>query len=173
MSIFKRSGEVNNKLSQWFNKAGWLSMGVNMITLTWFFWGKYSEAFWLIRFSGCIAVSALVLGIEFAALSVLFEPSVLEELMGQNKSGNNIADAIATFGIIIVCGLSGLAFWYDWTINNTSFGLKTPNLDYQVLAGVVVFISEIFFWIANVCQISASKSSSKSTPRSGFKPAPK
>jgi hypothetical protein len=172
MSIFKRSSSVNSKLSEWFSKAGWLSMVVNMITLTWFFWGKYSQAFWLIRFSGCIAVSALILGIEFAALSVLFEPSVLEEMMGQNKTGNGIHDTIATAGIIIVCGLSGLAFWYDWTINNSSFGLKTTNIDYQVLAGVVVFISEIFFWIANVCEISAQKSTSKTSP-SGYKPAPK
>jgi hypothetical protein len=173
MSIFKRSSEVNQKLSQWFSNAGWLSMFVNLVTLVWFFWGKYAQAFWLIRISGCVAVSALILGIEFAALSVLFEPSVLDEFMAQNKSGNSISDIFSTIGIVVVCALAGLSFWYDWTINNSAFGLKTTNLDYQILAAVVVFISEIFFWIANVCEVSSGKNSSSSKSSTGYKPAPK
>ncbi len=170
MSIFKRSSSVNNKLAGWFTKAGWAAMAVNMTTLTWFFWGKYENAFWLIRVSGCVAVSALILGVEFAALAILFEPEVLEDFVKQNKTGNTIADFINSFGIIGVCALAGAAFWYDWTINVTSFQLKVNNLDYQVLAGVIVLISEIFFWIANVCEMSASKSGKSSSP---LKPAPK
>lgn len=169
MSIFSRSHSVNAKLAVWFVKAGWISVGLNMITLTWYFWGKYERAFWLIRVSGCAIVSALLLGIEFAALTVLLEPKVLEEFMGQNKTGNNISDLIATFSIITVCGLAGFAFWYDWTINVTAFRLETTNIDYQILAGVIVFVSELFFWIANVCEMSAGSPK----PNSPFKVPPK
>lgn len=171
MSIFKRSSAVNAKLATWFTKAGWISMLINMVTLTWYFWGKYERAFWLIRTSGCVAVSALILGIEFAALAILFEPSVLEEFMAQNKSGNSISDVIATIGIVIVCGLSGVSFWYDWTINVSAFRLETSNLDYQILGAVIVFISELFFWIANICEASAGKSP-KTSP-AALKPPPK
>lgn len=171
MSIFSRSSEVNAKLATWFIKAGWVSVALNMITLTWYFWAKYERAFWMIRISGCAAVSALILGVEFAALSVLLEPKVLEEFMGQNKTGNGVSDMIATVSIITVCGLAGLAFWYDWTINISAFRLETNNIDYQILAGVIVFISELFFWIANVCEMSASKSNSSS--KSPLKVPPK
>lgn len=164
MSIFSRSSTVNAKLASWFVKAGWISTGLNMTTLTWFFWGKYEKAFWLIRISGCVVVSALILGIEFAALTVLLEPKVLEEFMSQNKTGNNIADLITTVSIITVCGLAGFSFWYDWTINISAFRLETTDMDYQILAGVTVFVSELFFWIANVCEMSSAKSSSKSSP---------
>lgn len=163
MSIFSRSSEVNAKLATWFVKAGWISVGLNMVTLTWYFWAKYERAFWLIRTSGCVAVAALILGVEFAALTVLLEPAVLEEFMGQNKTGNSISDLIATIGIIVVCGLAGLAFWYDWTINISSFRLESNNIDYQILAAVIVFISELFFWIANVCEMSAGKSKAPKT----------
>ncbi|AKG21288.1 hypothetical protein [Calothrix sp. 336/3] len=170
MTIFARSPSVNTTLSQWFNRFGWASMFVNMITLTWFFWGKYQQAFWLIRLTGCIAVSALILGIEFAALSVLFEPAVLDEFIGQNKQQNSISNAITTAGMVAVSFIAGAAFWYDWVINTSAFQLKTNDLDYQILAAVIVLISEIFFWVANVCEISGKR---KPLPKTTNKPEPK
>lgn len=175
MGILSRDATVNSSLAQIFNKLGWFAMLVNLITLVWFFWGKYGRAFWLIRVFGSGAVSALILGIEFAALSVLFEVEVLEEFVSINKTSNPIANVISTVAMIAVCSLAAATFWYDWTINMQSFRLDTGNLDYQVLAVVLVMICELFFWVARVCQISASRAGTTTTTRKNpsSKPAPK
>jgi NO-binding membrane sensor protein with MHYT domain len=152
-------------------------MLVNLVTLVWFFWQKYGRAFWLIRVFGSGIVAALVLGVEFAALSVLFEVEVLEEFISINKTNNPIANAISGIAMIAVCSLAAATFWYDWQINIQSFNLDKGDLDYQILAVVLVLISELFFWIAKVCQVSANRSSTtNSTSRrnsSSRPPAPR
>ncbi len=178
MSIFSRDARVNATLSQIFNKFGWGAMLVNLITLVWFFWGKYGRAFWLIRVFGSGAVSALILGIEFAALSVLFEVDVLEEFISINKTSNSISNAISSVAMVAVCSLAAATFWYDWQINIQSFNLNNGDLDYQILAVVLVLISELFFWISKVCQVSANRSGGTTTNttsrrNSPSRPAPK
>ncbi len=150
-------------------------MIVNLITLIWFFWGKYGRAFWLIRVFGSGVVSAVMLGIEFAALSVLFEVEVLEEFVAINKTNNPIANVISSIAMIAVCSLAAATFWYDWTINMQSFKLDNGDLDYQILAVVLVMISELFFWISKVCLVSAAKSGSANTSRKNTpsRPAPR
>ncbi|BAZ19122.1 hypothetical protein NIES4071_110070 (plasmid) [Calothrix sp. NIES-4071] len=175
MSIFSRDAKVNASLSRIFDKLGWAAMLVNLVTLVWFFWtSKYARAFWLIRVFGSGIVSTLILGVEFAALSVLFEVEVLEEFVSINKTSNPIANAISSVAMVAVCSLAAAVFWYDWTINMQSFKLESNNLDYQILAVVLVLISELYFWISKVCSVSANKSGTRTSRRSpSSNPAPK
>lgn len=168
--MFSRDSKVNSSLAEIFTKLGWLSMCVNLITLNWFFWNKYSRAILLLRVFGSVVLSAVVLGIEFAALSVLFEVEVLEEFVSINKTTNPIANAISSIAMVAVCSLAAAVFWYDWRITIQSFKLDSGDLDYQVLAVVLVVISELFFWIAKVCLISASKSGTTSRKNSTSRP---
>lgn len=155
MSVFKRSPEANNSFEQIFTKMAWGGMFLNTTTLFSYYWEIYKTVSIVPRVAGSIVMSALILGVEFATLTVLFEPSALEDLLSGLKEGNNqFTKANTTIGLILVCLLSASVFYYDYTINMAQFRIKTVTFDFQLLAAVLVIITEIFFWIANICRIA-------------------
>lgn len=103
-------------------------------------------------------LSGLILGIEFAAVATLFDGNLLKDLVGETKKGDGLQDAIGWISLFSVVSLAAATFYYDYQINIESFRTKTITIDHQILGIVMVFMSELFFWISNICEKATGKS---------------
>lgn len=154
--LFRRSNDVTKSFSSLFKTAGWITFIVNLATLVFYFWEKYARTQMFIRVTGSIVVSILILGIEFATLAVLFEPDIINSLFKDQRG--ELSERIQGFTTSGMAVLSAATFWYDWTINVANFKVVgSVPLDYQILAVALIFMSELLFWIHNICEQIGSK----------------
>lgn len=163
--IFNRTGETDSQLAGWMTKAGWVFLGCNAITLCPFFWDLMSKANIYQRSVGTAASMALVIGIEAATLTVLFNPRVLLEVLDKPKALLNHSDKtvqqinglFSFLGISFFFLVAAYVFYLDYDINLKQLG--NPNLMIaKILAAVFVLGFEICMGCANIFA-TASKDS--------------
>jgi hypothetical protein len=163
--IFNRTGETDSQLAGWMTKAGWVFLGCNAITLCPFFWDLMSKANIYQRSVGTAASMALVIGIEAATLTVLFNPRVLLEVLDKPKALLNNPDKtvqqinglFSFLGISFFFLVAAYVFYLDYDINLKQLG--NPNLMIaKILAAVFVLGFEICMGCANIFT-TASKDS--------------
>jgi hypothetical protein len=142
--------------------AGWLILGYNAVTLLPYFYKVLSKANWIQQTCGSFAAVVLILGIEAAALTVLFDSNALLGTMERPRTLLNSHDpllknfsSVATIaGVIGFCVIAAYVFWFDYNVNLTQMGAKefTPGLPQfiQILSAVFVLGSEVAFGCANV-----------------------
>ena len=158
-SLFSRSVDTNISLAKKFEKCGWASGVFNLVCLIMYFWNVYAKATVLYRFAGSFVGSAVILAIEFASISIIFDPSVLDDFMTQTRSENDFSKAIGVISVIFLSGLAMSTFYYDFTININQMRMG-KSLDAQLLAVVMVLISEFFFWSSAVLTAAAKNGGS-------------
>lgn len=161
-SLFSRSADTNISLAKKFEKCGWGSGVFNLICLIMYFWTAYAKATMVYRVAGSFVASAVILAIEFASISIIFDPSVLDDFMAQTKSENDFSKAIGVLSVIFLSGLAMSTFYYDFTININQMRMG-KNIDASMLAVVMVLISEFFFWSSAVLTSAAKNGSSGNT----------
>lgn len=163
--IFNRTGETDSQLAGWMTKAGWVFLGCNAITLCPFFWDLMSKANIYQRSVGTAASMALVVGIEAATLTVLFNPRVLLEVLDKPKALLNNPDKtvqqinglFSFLGISFFFLVAAYVFYLDYDINLKQLG--NPNaMIAKILAAVFVLGFEICMGCANIFT-TASKDS--------------
>ena len=163
--IFNRTGETDSQLAGWMTKAGWVFLGCNAITLCPFFWDLMSKANIYQRSVGTAASMALVVGIEAATLTVLFNPRVLLEVLDKPKALLNNPDKtvqqinglFSFLGISFCFWVAAYVFYLDYDINLKQLG--NPNaMIAKILAAVFVLGFEICMGCANIFT-AASKDS--------------
>lgn len=93
-----------------------------------------------------------MLGIEYASVAALFDSSVMREIIAETEREDAAGKLIGWVGLIAVCSLSAATFYYDYQINLASFNVKVITNDHIILSIVMIFMSELFFWISNVCE---------------------
>ena len=163
-SLFSRSIDTNISLAKKFEKCGWASGVFNLVCLIMYFWNVYAKATVPYRFVGSFVGSAVILAIEFASISIIFDPSVLDDFMTQTRSENEFSKAIGVLSVIFLSGLAMSTFYYDFTININQMRMG-KTMDAQLLAVVMVLISEFFFWSAAVLNAAAKNGSGNSRGR--------
>lgn len=163
--IFNRSTETDSQLSMWMTKAGWIFLGCNAITLCPFFWDLMSRANIYQRSVGTAASMALVVGIEAATLTVMFNPKVLLEVLDKPKALLNNPDKtvqqinglFSFLGISFFFLVAAYVFYLDYDINLKQLGNPKIMIS-KILAAVFVLGFEICMGCANIFS-SASKDS--------------
>jgi uncharacterized membrane protein len=160
-SLFSRTAEINVSLAKKFEKCGWASGVFNFLCLIMYFWNVYSNASIIYRFAGSFVASAVIIAIEFAAMSIIFDPSVLDDFMAQTKSENEFSKLVGVLSVIFLSCLAAATFYYDYTINIAQMRMG-KTIDSQILAVVMVLISEVFFWTSAVLS-SAAKNNAGNT----------
>lgn len=156
--LFNRTSEININLAKKFETCGWVAGIFNLLSLIFYFWIKYEKANMIYRLCGSFIASAVILAVEFATLSVIFDPSVMDDFLAQTKSENDFSKAVGVTSVLILSCLAMATFYYDYTINLNQMKMGN-SIDAQILAVVMVLISEMFFW-ASAVLTSAAKSSS-------------
>jgi hypothetical protein len=124
-----------------------------------YFWNVYAKATIVYRFAGSFVASAVILAIEFASISIIFDPSVLDDFLTQTRSENDFSKAVGVLSVVFLSGLAMSTFYYDFTINLSQMKMG-KSLDAQLLAVVMVLISEMFFWSSAVLSSAAKNGSS-------------
>lgn len=170
--IFNRTGEADSQLADWMTKAGWVFLGCNGITLCPFFWDLMGKANIYQRSVGTAASMALVVGIEAATLTVLFNPRVLLEVLDkpkallnhQDKTVKQISGLFSFLGISFFFLIAAYVFYLDYDINLKQLG--NPNLMIaKILAAVFVLGFEICMGCANIFASASKDSLSLSSER--------
>lgn len=157
MSLFTRHNGVNSSLAATFSKAGWLTMLFNFVTLFLHFFGVFAKSNIQVKYVGSAVLSALILGIEYATMTVLFEPGVMNNFI-QNNYRNEVSK-YASYGCMAFCViLSGYSYYFDWKVNLSAFKLNSISFEYVVLGFALVLMSEMFFWISHILTMSQPKS---------------
>lgn len=154
MSYFSRSDTVSTKLSKLFELMGWVTFVTDISVLLPHFWGYLAKAEWMIRMTGSVTFSALILGLEYAGMAILFQPRLLVDFMNEGKGKSEVSNIIGTVGIIGFFGIVCIAYFYDRNVTLASYRASV-NWDLQIMATISCIISEIFFVIANILRMSA------------------
>ena len=154
-SLFSRTPEINLSLAKKFEKCGWASGVFNFLCLIMYFWNVYSKANIIYRFVGSFVASAVIIAIELATMSIIFDPSVLDDFIAQTKSENEFSKLVGVLSVIFLSCLAAATFYYDFTINIAQMRMG-KTIDSQILAVVMVLISEVFFWTSAVLSSAAS-----------------
>lgn len=159
--IFKRGSEADSSLSAIMMKVGWVVIAYNGFTLFPYFYDlMIKAAFWQRVFSSSVAV-ALILGIESATMTVLFDPKVLVKILEkpkQDKETKAFSDVVHMLGICGFLLIASYTFWFDYQVNLKQLG--NPSIMFlKVLSAVFVIGAELAFGCANVFQISAKENS--------------
>lgn len=157
--FFKRNAEADGSLSSIFNKVGWAIFFYNGFTLFPYFWNLMKGVDQLQKtFATCVSI-ALILGVESATITVLFDPRVLMKILEKPKSDKEVKqviDIVSFLGIGAFLLISAYTFWFDYQVNLIQLG--NPKLLFlKVLCGVFVLGSEVAFGCANVFYIASKQ----------------
>jgi hypothetical protein len=170
--IFNRTSEADGTLADWMTKAGWVFLACNGVTLCPFFWDLMGRANIYQRSVGTAASICLVIGIEAATLTVLFNPRVLLEVLDkpkallnhQDKTVKQINGLFSFIGIAFFFLVAAYVFYLDYDINLKQLG--NPNLMIaKILAAVFVLGFEICMGCANIFASASRDSLSVSNDR--------
>jgi hypothetical protein len=160
--LFTRDKKTNSQLGNIMKASGWLILGYNAVTLTPYFYKVLSGGNWIQQIFGSSSAVVLILGIEAAAMTVMFDPNALLQTMERPRAllGShdpllkNFSAAASIAGVIAFCLVAGYVFWFDYNVNLAQMGAKgnTAGLPQfiQILATVFVLGSEIAFGCANI-----------------------
>jgi hypothetical protein len=171
---YGRSVSHNSKLAGILEKLGWAALAFNVYTLMPYFW-QVIKGDWLAKGFGTAIMLAIILGMEFVAVDVLFNPIKLVGLLDRPRGETSEAQASAVFvqwaAILILATLTAGIFWFDFSINmaqlsggvskivkDTSLTSVDGNLIRQIIAAVFVASSEILFNAASMLGDSDSDS---------------
>ncbi|MBE9037005.1 hypothetical protein [aff. Roholtiella sp. LEGE 12411] len=158
--IFGRKASTDNKLAQIMEATGWGILAYNGLTLFPYFYKVLSQAGWIQQIIGSGTAVILILGIEAAAISVLFNPKVLLSAVERPRNLLNSPDPIvknvsgvaSLTGIIGFCLLAAYVFWFDYNVNLEQMGVtyKKAAQFFQILATSFVLGSEVSFGCSNI-----------------------
>lgn len=158
--LFKRNAEADSSLSQIMQKVGWVVLGYNAFTLFPYFYDMMDDAdYWQRVFSSGVAI-ALMLGIESATMTVLFDPRVLVKMLDKprvsDKEAKGFTDIISLLGVCSFLLIASYTFWFDYQVNLIQIG-KPTVMFLRILAGVFVVGAELAFGCANVFAVAAKE----------------
>lgn len=160
--IFIRDRQTNTQLGNIMKAAGWLILGYNAVTLFPYFYKVLARASWIQQMFGSFAAVVLILGIEAAALTVLFDSNTLLATMERPRALLNSPDPLAKnfssvatiMGVVGFCIVAAYVFWFDYNVNLEQMGVRgrTEGLSQfiQILSAVFVLGSEVAFGCANI-----------------------
>lgn len=157
--LFKRNAEADGSLSTIFNKVGWAILFYNGFTLFPYFWNLMKGVDqWQKIFATCVSI-ALILGVESATITVLFDPRVLVKVLEKpraDKEVKQLVDIVSFLGIAAFLLIASYTFWFDYQVNLAQLG--SPKLMFlRVLCGVFVLGSEVAFGCANVFYVASKQ----------------
>lgn len=157
--LFKRNSEADGSLSTIFNKVGWAIFFYNGFTLFPYFWSLMKDVDqWQKTFATCVSI-ALILGVESATITVLFDPRVLAKILERpraDKEAKQILDIVSFLGIGAFLLIAAYTFWFDYQVNLIQLG--SPKIMFlRVLCGVFVLGSEVAFGCANIFHIASKQ----------------
>lgn len=157
--LFKRNPEADGSLSTIFNKVGWAIFFYNGFTLFPHFWSLMKDVDqWQKTFATCVSI-ALILGVESATITVLFDPRVLAKILERpraDKEAKQILDIVSFLGIGAFLLIAAYTFWFDYQVNLIQLG--SPKIMFlRVLCGVFVLGSEVAFGCANIFHIASKQ----------------
>lgn len=157
--LFKRNPEADGSLSTIFNKVGWAIFFYNGFTLFPYFWSLMKDVDqWQKTFATCVSI-ALILGVESATITVLFDPRVLAKILERpraDKEAKQILDIVSFLGIGAFLLIAAYTFWFDYQVNLIQLG--SPKIMFlRVLCAVFVLGSEVAFGCANIFHIASKQ----------------
>jgi hypothetical protein len=155
--IFGKDSNTDNAFSKTMKKVAWVILSYNCFTVFPYFYDAIPNADMLQRLFGSASVTSLMMSIEFATLTAIFNPRILAAILDspktQNDTNKQIASIARKVGLIAFLAISAYTFWFDYRINLSQIG--AGNVVFlKVLAGVFVCGSEIAFACSNIFQLS-------------------
>lgn len=153
MTMFKRSNEVNSTLASICRSIGWLTLANDTFVLFNHFNRLYGGADWRIRGGASILMSLLILMVEFAATTVLFDHETMIGFIGSAKNATGVTKVSNWVAIGVIGLFAAFAFHYNYIVVFNSFQLPARlrvKEQYHFLAIISVILSEILFWISNL-----------------------
>lgn len=155
--IFGKDSKTDNTFSETMKKVAWVILCYNCFTVFPYFYDAMPRADMLQRIFGSASATALMMGIESATLTAVFNPKILAVILDspkiQDDTNKQIASIAGKVGLIAFLAISAYTFWFDYQINLEQIG--AGNVFFlRVLAGVFVFGSEIAFACSNIFQLS-------------------
>ena len=157
--LFKRSSEADGSLSAVFNKVGWAILFYNGFTLfPHFYTAMKGVDTWQKTFATLVSI-ALILGVENATVTLLFDPRVLVKILEKPRADKEIKQIIDIFSFLGLAGfllIAAYTFWFDYQVNLTQLG--NPKMMFlRVLCGVFVIGSEMAFGCANIFLVASQQ----------------
>ena len=157
--LFKRNPEADVSLSKIFNKVGWAILFYNGFTLFPHFWGILKGVdTWQKTFATLVSI-ALILGVENATITILFDPRVLVKVLEKPKADKEIKQVVDIFSTLGIAGfllIAAYTFWFDYEVNLIQLG--NPKVMFlKVLCAVFVLGSEVAFGCANVFMVASKQ----------------